>query len=35
MYIHTEPNISGKIYKKMVPIKEIMRLQANDVYFFK
>lgn len=33
--MHTELNISVKIYKKIVPIKETMRLQANDVYIFK
>lgn len=29
MYINTESNISGKIYKKTVPIKETI----SDVYF--
>lgn len=33
MYTHIESNISGKIHKKRVPIKETRGLWAN-VYFF-
>lgn len=34
LYIHKEPNISGKIHKKTVPRREIIVVLADDVYFF-